>query len=160
MKHAKIIGLGAVCFVIVLGIAMLVASSLGDILENQQERNYNRFVSNVDGLTNTFRHQVEECAQKQVESNDDDCIKSVIAEYQVQFGTLIKLFGYEVYLEKLYRYWQADLQYWYDLKKIELQYSDNPKLLESEIKRISEIREKSVNARLQPELATRVESGQ
>ena len=160
MKSSKIIGLGVVCFVIVFAIAVIVVYSLSDVIESQQERNYNRFVSNVDGLTNTFRPLVEECAQKEIELQDRECIKVVTSEYQIQFGTLIKLFGYESHIKELYKFWYADLQFWYDSKKAQLLYFEDQGRLELEIKRFSEIREKAIKERLRSELASQVESGQ
>lgn len=158
MKSFKIISLGAVCFVVVFVIAILVVSSLGGVIGDQQERNHNRFVQNVDGLTNTFREPIENCAIMAVEQNDNDCIMAVDEEYRVQFGSLIKLFGYESHIQELYIYWQADLQYWYDSKKAKLEHSEDPDLLEEELKRISKTRESSVIARTQPDFASKVES--
>lgn len=160
MKSLKFIGLGVLCFVVVFAIVIIVTSSLSDIIENQQERNYNRFVSNVEGLTNTFRQPVEDCAQKEIDLQDKKCIEMVTSEYQIQFGTLIKLFGYESHIEDLYKFWHADLQFWHDSKKIQLQYSENQNLLEIELKKISEIREKAIHERLNPEFAYKVESEQ
>ena len=158
MISFKIISLGAICFVIVFAIAILVASSLSGVIGDQQERNYSRFVQNVDGLTNTFRVPVEECAVKEFEQNDHNCIVVVDEEYRVQFGSLIKLFGYESHIQELYLYWQADLQFWYDSKKAELEYFENPNQLDIELKKISDVREKSVIARMQSDFATSVES--
>lgn len=154
----KIIALGGICFVVVFGVAVLVATYLGGVIEDQNERNYDRFVQNVNGLTNTFRAPVEECAIKAVIEQDEECMILVDEEYRMQFGSLIKLFGYEEYIQELYQYWQADLQYWYDVKKIELEDVEISDVAESEIKRISEIRDQAVQARLQPEFATLVDS--
>jgi hypothetical protein len=154
----KIIALGGFCFVVVFGVAVLVATYLGDVIGDQSERNYDRFVQNVEGLTNTFRPSVEECAIKAVKEQDEECMILVDEEYRIQFGSLIKLFGYEEHIQELYQYWQADLQYWYDVKKIELENVEIPDVAESEIKRISEIRDQAVQARLQPEFAILVDS--
>ena len=158
MKKSKIIAIGVACIVIVFGVAILVTSLLEDVLAGQQERNYNRFVSNVEGLTNTYRQPIEQCAQAEP-SLQDRCVSGVISEFQIQFGTLIKLFGYESHIEDLYRYWKADLDFWYKLKQLEIQYSDDPELLSSEIEKITKARQELVNARLNPEFATSVESG-
>ena len=158
MKTSKIIGIGTVCFVAAFAIAVIVTNSLGEVIENQQERNYQRFVSNMDGLTNTFREPIEGCVQKEMQFQDNVCVKGVIEEYQIQFGTLIKLFGYESNIEELYKYWLADLEFWYDSKKIEQQYFDQPDLLNSELERLSNINEEAVKARTDSEFAFRVES--
>ncbi|MDH3676939.1 MAG: hypothetical protein OEQ12_01400, partial [Nitrosopumilus sp.] len=86
MKSFKIIALGSVCFIVVFIVAVLLAISLGDIIGDQNERNYSRFVQNVDALTNTFREPVEECAKKTIEGQDNDCIIAVDEEYRIQFG--------------------------------------------------------------------------
>lgn len=104
MKSFKIISLGAICFVIVFVIAILVASSLSGVIGDQQERNYSRFVQNVDGLTNTFRGPTEECAVKEFEQKDHNCIVAVDEEYRAQFSSLIKLFGYNSHIQELYLY--------------------------------------------------------
>ena len=79
-------------------------------------------------------------------------------KYRTQFGSLIKLFGYESHIQEIYQYWQADLEFWYEAKKIQLEYSQNPEVIELEIKRLSDIRDKAVQARLQAEFASQVES--
>ena len=138
MKTSKIIGIGAVCFIAVFAIAIILTNSLSGLIENQQERNYQRFVTNVDGLTNTFRQPIEQCAQEET-SLQEKCISTVLAEFQIQFGTLIKLFGYEPHIEELYYLWKADLDFWFDSKNVELQYSDNPQLVQSELEKLVEI---------------------
>ena len=158
MKTRKIIGIGAACFV-VLTIAIIITNSLGGVIENQQERNYQRFVTNVDGLTNTFRQPVEVCAQEIDKIQQKQCLEGVIEEFQIQFGTLIKLFGYEPHIEELYYLWKADLDFWFDSKNVELQYSDDTEFMQSEIQRLSEIRQKAIDSRLEPSFAQRVESG-
>ena len=120
MKPFKIIAIGVVCSVAVVIGVLVIFNTLDKLLDDQQERNYNRFVQNVDGLTNTFRQPVVDCAQKAVELEDYDCIVAGDEEYRIHFGSLIKLFGYEPYIQELYQYWQADLQYWYESKKIQL----------------------------------------
>jgi hypothetical protein len=157
MKPTKIIVL-VVCIAVALGIAMIVTVSLGEVLENQQERNYNRFVTNVDGLTNTFRQPVEECVQ-QTEFTENDCIKKTVKEYQIQFGTLIKLFGYEQHIEELYKYWEADLRYWYEMKKLK-DFEQNSELSSQGIQSLEEYRQKNINARLDSGFAQKIESGQ
>ncbi len=142
---------------VVFVIAILVVNSLEGVIGNQQERNYARFVQNVDGLTNTFRGSVEECAIIDLENQNKECLTQVDQEYRIQFGSLIKLFGYESYLQELYQYWQADLQYWYDAKKIHAEYSDED-LVKSELEEISKIRQKAQYERLSPEFAKIVES--
>ncbi len=114
-------------------------------------------MQNVDGLTNTFRGSVEECAIIDLENQNKECLTQVDQEYRIQFGSLIKLFGYESYLQELYQYWQADLQYWYDAKKIHAEYSDED-LVKSELEEISKIRQKAQYERLSPEFAKIVES--
>ena len=156
--NARIVG--AICAVVVFAGVLILINSFDLIVEGQDQRNYNRFVQNVDGLTITFRQQVEECAQKKITLKDDECLKEVEEEYRVQFGSLIKLFGYQSSIQELYQYWQADLQYWYDAKKIQLEYAHNPEIIESEINRLSEIRENAVQARLQAEFAQKVESNE
>lgn len=159
MKYKKIIGLGAICFVIVFAIAILITISLEDIIGDQQERNYKRFVTNVDGLTNTFRQPVEECVAN-MEFENNVCIKETIAEYQIQFSTLIKLFGYENYIDELYQYWEADLRYWHEVKKLETELAENPELQNQEIQRLEKIRQDNINARLDASFAEKIESGQ
>ncbi|NIM25265.1 MAG: hypothetical protein GTN35_02015 [Nitrososphaeria archaeon] len=159
MKTSKIIGIGAACFVVVITIAIITTNSLGGLIENQQERNYQRFVSNVDGLTNTFRQSVEACAELD-QIQQKQCMEEVIEEFQIQFGTLIKLFGYEPHIEELYYLWKADLDFWFDSTKVQLQYSNNPEFIQSEIQRLSDIRQKAIDSRLKPSFAQQVESGQ
>ena len=122
---------------------------LGDLLGQQGERNYQRFVQNVDGLTETFHQQVEDCATKEVESNNKECIKKLEEGYRVQFSSLIKLFGYESHIQELYRYWQADLRFWYETKKIEIQNQES-EYKSIEINKITEIRNNAVEARINP----------
>ena len=160
MKTTKIIGIGAACFVAVFAIAIIVTNPLGVVIENQQERNYQRFVTNLDGLTNTFRQPVEDCAQKIDKIQQKQCLEGVIEEFQIQFGTLIKLFGYEPHIEELYYLWKADLDFWFDSKNVELQYANNPQLKQSELEKLSKIRNDAVDSRLQPSFAQQVESGQ
>lgn len=160
MKTSKIIGIGAACFVVVITIAIITTNSLGGLIENQQERNYQRFVTNVDGLTNTFRQPVEDCAQKIDKIQQKQCMEGVIEEYQMQFGTLIKLFGYESDIEELYYLWKADLDFWFDSKNVELQYPDDTQFVQSEMQRMSDIRQKAIDSRTEPELAKNVESRQ
>lgn len=133
-----------------------VENLLGELIDSQRERNYNRFVQNADGLTNTFREQIEECSFKE-DPNDNECFMKADKEYRIQFGSLIKLFGYESHMQELYQYWQADLQFWYDAKKIEKIYS-NSDLLDSELEKIFEIRQKAVQERLNPKFVQVVES--
>lgn len=147
--------MGVICFVVVL-VFTVVANPLGELIDTQKERNYKRFVQNADGLTNTFRGQVEECS-KIVTKNDNECFTSVDKEYRSQFGSLIKLFGYESHMQELYQYWQADLQFWYDAKKIKTNYS-NPDFIEAELEKISEIRQKAVQERLSPKFVQIVDS--
>ena len=158
MNSFKIGIVGGLCSLGVFIAVLIVINSFDVIIGGQDERNYNRFVQNVDGLTNTFRQQTEDCAQKAVEIRNHDCIKEVDEEYRIQFGSLIKLFGYESHIQELYQYWQADLEFWYETKKTQLEYSQNPDVMELEIKRLSDIRDKSVQARLQAEFASQVES--
>ena len=158
MKSFDIGIVGGLCSLGVFIAVLIVINSFDVVIGGQDERNYNRFVQNVDGLTNTFRQQVEECAQKAVEIRNNDCIKSVDEEYRTQFGSLIKLFGYESHIQEIYQYWQADLEFWYEAKKIQLEYSQNPEVIELEIKRLSDIRDKAVQARLLAEFASQVES--
>ena len=134
-----------------------MASPLGELIDSQKERNYDRFVQNADGLTNTFRGQVEECFEIAVAQNNNECFTRVDKEYRIQFGSLIKLFGYESHMQELYEYWQADLQFWYDAKKIKTNYS-NPDFIESELEKISEIRQKAVQERLNPKFVQIEES--
>ena len=157
LKKYKIISLGVICFVVVVLMFILVANSLGELIDSQKERNYSRFVQNADGLTNTFRRQVEECSEMAIVQNDNECFTRVDNEYRIQFGSLIKLFGYESHIQELYEYWQADLQFWYDAKKIKTNYS-NPDFIESELEKISEIRQKAVQERLNPKFVQSVDS--
>jgi len=55
------------------------------VIVSQSERNYSRFVQNMDGLTNTFRMSIEDCAIKEMEQQDVECIKMVEDEYRNQF---------------------------------------------------------------------------
>lgn len=127
----------------------MISHFLGDVLGKQGERNYQRFVQNVDGLTETFHQPVEDCATKELENNDIECIKKLEDEYRVQFGSLIKLFGYESHIQELYQYWQADLRFWYEVKKIEIQNQGSESKL-IEINKIEEIRNNAVKARNNP----------
>lgn len=153
----KIIALGSFCFVVIFAIAVIVGNSVGVFIDDQSQRNYNRFVQNVDALTNTFRAPIEECAVKAIEQQDEECIKKIDEEYRIQFGSLIKLFGYDEYVQELYPYWKVDLQFWYDSKKIELENLLTPEIAELKIKQKSEIREQTVQDRLQFEFASQVE---
>jgi len=157
MKY-KIIVIGGFCFVVVFALAIAVATYLGEIIGDQRERNYYRFVQNADGLTNTFREPVEDCAIKKVKQQDEGCIKKIDEEYRIQFGSLIKLFGYEAHIKELYPYWKIDLQYWYEAKKIELKNLETLEVVELKIKQISDIRNQAVNDRLQPKFVAQVES--
>ena len=142
---------------VAFAIAILVENSLEGIIENQRERNYARFVKNVDGLTNTFRGPVEECAIISVEKDDDECLNRVFEEYRNQFGSLIKLFGYESHMLELYQYWQFDLEYWYNAKKIQMQYTDT-ELIQSKLEEILRIQQKAKQERLDPDFANFIES--
>lgn len=157
MKY-KIIAIGGFCFVVVFALAIVVATYLGEVIGDQRERNYHRFIQNADGLTNTFRVPVEDCAIKKVKQQDEDCIKNVDEEYRIQFGSLIKIFGYEAHIQELYLYWKVDLQYWYDVKKIELKNLETPEVVELKIKQISDIRNQAVHDRLQPKFVGQIES--
>lgn len=102
----------------------------------------------MNGLTETFHQQVEECAIREVEKQDKDCVNKLEEEYRNQFGSLIKLFGYESHVQELYQYWQADLKFWYEAKKIKIQNNENES--ENELSKILEVRNKAVKARLEP----------
>ena len=159
MKKSKIIAVGCLGFVVVFVIVVILTNPLEGVIVNQEERNYERFVTNADGVTNTFRQPVEDCAQKNDQRQEEKCMDDVIGEYQIQFGSLIKLFGYESSTEQLYQYWKADLDFWFDSKKAELQYLESPELLQQELQRLSDIRDQSVQERLQLDFAQKVESG-
>jgi len=149
VKPTKFALIISACIVIVFLITFVISHFLGDVLGKQGERNYQRFVQNVDGLTETFHQPVEDCATKELENNDIECIKKLEDEYRVQFGSLIKLFGYESHIQELYQYWQADLRFWYEVKKIEIQNQGSESKL-IEINKIEEIRNNAVKARNNP----------
>ena len=157
MKFTKGVLIGIICLVTVILVVTFVTSFFEGAIVSQSERNYSRFVQNVDGLTNTFRISVEDCAIKEIEIQDRECIKMVEDDYRNQFFSLVKLFGYELYFEELYGYWQADLRYWYDLKKIQIQ-NIGTEIREDEIKKISEIRTKAVKEKFQPIFLKQLES--
>ena len=89
MKTSKIIGIGAICFV-VFAITIIATNSLGGMIESQQERNYQRFVTNVDGLTKTFRQPIEQCAQEEP-SLQDQCKSSVMEEFQILVSIIVQI---------------------------------------------------------------------
>lgn len=155
LKKYKKISLGVICFVVVVLVLLVVANPLGELIDSQKKRNYDRFVQNADGLTNTFREQVEGCSKIETK-NDNECFTSVDKEYRIQFGSLIKLFGYESHMQELYQYWQADLQFWYDAKKIKENYS-NQDFVEAELEKISEIRQKALQERLSPKFVQSID---
>ena len=105
MKPIKFALIISACIVIVFSTTFIISHFLGDLLGQQRERNYQRFVQNVDGLTETFHQPVEDCATKDLENKDKECIKKLEDEYKVQFSSLIKLFGYESHIQELYQYW-------------------------------------------------------
>ena len=159
MKSINFRIIGVIVAVAVFVGVLILVNSFDLIIEGQYERNYNRFVQNADGLTKTFRSQVEECVDEQIDLKEN-CMKKINEEFAVQFGSIVKLFGYDEFIQELYQLWQADLQYWHDSKKVQLQFSNRPEILELELDRISKIRKDSVQTRLQPEFASKIESNE
>jgi len=75
----------------------------------------------------------------------------------INFFSIVKVFGYESYFEELYEYWKADLRYWHDLKKIQIQNLET-EVAAVEIKNVSEVRNKAVKEKFQPTFLKQLES--